>query len=110
MGMLMGEPLGAELGLEGGAVRRLSDQVITGVITVDEWLCETKQSEYVHDGVAVFVTDSLFHGLAFFQKERIRYAGLEPSFDPRCDILVWPGLRMKIGAQARRVEPCDKLG
>lgn len=106
----MGEPLGTELGFEGRAVRRLSDQVIIGVVTVDEWLCETKLFEDGHDGVAVFVINSLFHGLAFFQNEWIRHARLEPSFNPRYDILVWPGLRMEIDAHIRRVKPCDKLG
>lgn len=65
--------------------------------------------EYVHDGVAILVTNSLLHGLAFFQNEWISHICLKPPFDPRSDVLVWPGVRMKVGAPIRRVEPCDEL-
>lgn len=56
MGTFTGEPFETEPGPERWAVRRLSDQVITGVIAIDKWLCETKLFEYIHDGVAVFFT------------------------------------------------------
>lgn len=47
--------------------------------------------------------------LAFFQNKWISHSCRKPSFNPPSDVLVWPGVRMKVDAPIRRVESCDEL-